>query len=58
MDPIRWLLRAKRWAQHPPSLRQVLLVLGVIAVCLVLVGIEALGLWPEGLAVHSLKTRP
>jgi hypothetical protein len=34
MDPIRWFLRAKRWAQKPPSEKQVLLVLGVIAACL------------------------
>lgn len=58
MDPIRWLLRAKRWAQHPPSLGRVLLVLGVIAACLALVGVEALGLWPDWLSVNSLKARP
>ena len=36
MDPFRWFLRAKRWAQKPPSEKQVLLVLGVIAACLAL----------------------
>ena len=41
MNP-RWLLKAKRWAQHPPSMRQVLLVLGVIAACLLLAGAERL----------------
>ncbi|MGA0538969.1 hypothetical protein [Neotabrizicola sp. VNH66] len=58
MDPIRWLLRAKRWAQHPPSMRQVLLVLGVIAACLLLVAVEAMGLWPDALSVNSLRARP
>ena len=36
MDPFRWFLRAKRWAQNPPSEKRVILVLGVIAACLAL----------------------
>jgi hypothetical protein len=35
-----WLIRAKRWAQHPPSVTRIKLVFGVILVCLILVGIE------------------
>ena len=41
MNP-RWLLRASQWARNPPPARQVWLVLGVIAACLVLAGIERL----------------
>lgn len=36
----RWLLRAKRLAQNPPSWGRVKLVLGVIALCLLIVGAE------------------
>ena len=55
MDPMHWMLRAKRWAQNPPPLRRVLLVLGVIAACLLLGAFEWLWGWPDWLAVNSLK---
>ena len=58
MNQLHWLLRAKRWVQNPPSMRQVLLVLGVIAACLLLVAVEAMGLWPDALSVNSLRPRP
>ncbi len=48
-----WLLRMARWARHPPSPGRVRLVLGVIAVCLVLAGIEAIWGWPQWLTVNS-----
>ena len=41
MNP-RWLLRASQWARNPPPARRVWLVLGVIAACLALAGIERL----------------
>jgi hypothetical protein len=47
-----WLIRAARWARNPPSLSRVLLVLGVVAACLVLYGIEWMGLWPDWLRVN------
>ncbi|ARO14762.1 hypothetical protein BVG79_01416 [Ketogulonicigenium robustum] len=31
---MRWLMRAKRWAQNPPSAKQVRFVFIVIAICL------------------------
>ncbi|GAA3877160.1 hypothetical protein [Celeribacter arenosi] len=40
MNELRWLMRAKRWAQHPPSSKRVKLVFGVIAFCLLLFAIE------------------
>lgn len=55
MDMIRWLLRAKRWAQHPPSPRRVMLVLAVVAVCLALAGIERFWGWPDWLTVEALR---
>lgn len=56
MNP-RWLLRAKRWAQKPPSTAQVLLVLGIIAVCLLLVAVERWIGWPDWLTVTPLSGR-
>ena len=55
MDLMVWLLRAKRWAQHPPSARRVALVMGVIAVCLAIAGAEALWGWPDWLRVNRLR---
>ncbi|TCM84944.1 hypothetical protein [Rhodovulum steppense] len=52
MNPL-WLLRAKRWAQHPPGASRVRLVLGVVALCLLLVLVEWLVGWPEALTVNS-----
>lgn len=48
MNPL-WLLRASKWARHPPSRRRVYLVLGVILICLLLYGIEQLWGWPDWL---------
>ena len=44
-----WLLRASRWSRRPPSLGRVAVVLGVLALCLALAGIERAGLWPDAL---------
>lgn len=53
-----WLLRAKRWAQNPPSARQVMLVFGVIAFCLMLFGLERVFGWPDWLTVNRLSAKP
>ncbi|VDC31970.1 hypothetical protein [Pseudogemmobacter humi] len=55
MDPMRWLLRAKRWAAHPPPMRRVLLVLGVIAACLALAAFEWIWGWPAWLTVNRMR---
>lgn len=52
MNPI-WFLRAKRWAQRPPSAARVKLVLAVIAICAALYGLELAGLWPEWLTLDA-----
>jgi hypothetical protein len=54
MNPI-WLLRMKRWVQHPPSLRRVLLVVGVVGVCLIIAGIESIWGWPDWLTVNKVR---
>ncbi|SFE77017.1 hypothetical protein [Roseivivax sediminis] len=46
MNPL-WLLRMRKWAQHPPSWRRVLLVLAVVAICAALFALERWALLPE-----------
>ena len=48
MNPL-WFLRAKRWAQNPPSPGRIKLVLAVIAVCMALFAVERLMGWPDWL---------
>jgi hypothetical protein len=45
MNP-RLLLRAAKWARHPPSTRRVVLGLVVVALCLGLAVLEWAGLMP------------
>ncbi|MBI1217883.1 MAG: hypothetical protein GC186_04980 [Rhodobacteraceae bacterium] len=52
MDPLRWLLRMSRWSRHPPPARQVAVVLGVVAACLLLAGIEHVWGWPAWATVN------
>ena len=47
MNNLIWLIRASRWARNPPSARRVRLILAIIAICLVIVGIEWMGWWPD-----------
>ncbi len=44
---MNWLVRAARWARNPPSLRKVIAFAIVLGVCLAIVGLERLGVWPE-----------
>lgn len=55
MDPLRWMMKAKRWAQNPPSMRQVIFYLAIIAACLAIFALEWFGAWPEWLRVNSLR---
>jgi len=50
MNPI-WFVRMARWARHPPSWSRVKLVVGVVALCLVLVVIERIWGWPAWLTL-------
>lgn len=53
MMNLRWLVRMARWAHRPPSPAMVKLVLGIVAVALVLAGVEMFLGWPEWLTVNS-----
>ncbi|GLS85119.1 hypothetical protein GCM10010873_00920 [Cypionkella aquatica] len=52
MNPI-WLIRMSRWARNPPPLWRVKLVLGVIALCFVLWGVEQFWGWPDWLSTNG-----
>jgi hypothetical protein len=52
---LRLLLRMKRLAQNPPSMRMVLLGLAIVAFCLILVGIETFIGWPEALTTDRAR---
>lgn len=54
---IRWLFRAARWAQHPPSAKRVKFVLAIVAVCAAVVAIEHYVGWPEALSMDPARGR-
>ncbi len=58
MNVLLWLTRAKRWAHKPPSEARVSLVFGVIAICLVIIGIEWAFGWPDWLTLNRLDAKP
>jgi len=47
-----WLLRLKRWVQHPPSKRQIWLILGVVGFCLAIYAVERWIGWPDFLTLE------
>lgn len=49
---MRWLLMAKRWAQNPPRMGRVKLVAAVVAVCVLIVIAEKMGLTPEWMSAE------
>ena len=58
MDLSRWLLRASRWSRNPPSAGRVKLVLGVVAVALVIAGMQWAGWWPDWAMLEPQPRRP
>lgn len=58
MNIIPWLVRAKRWAQNPPSEDRVKLVFAVVALSLLIAGYEWAFGWPSWLAVNSMSAKP
>ena len=47
MNNLIWLLRATRWVRRPPSRRQVITLLAIVAAGLIIAGLEHGGLWPD-----------
>jgi hypothetical protein len=58
MNVTRWLMKAKRWAQNPPSARQVAFYGGIAAASLAIAAVEWLWGWPAWLTVDSLRLKP
>lgn len=54
MNP-RWLLHAKRWAQNPPSMGRIKLVAAVVAICILIVVAEKMGLTPDWMAADRVR---
>jgi hypothetical protein len=50
-----WFYRMALWARNPPSARRVLQVFGLIAVLLLIFGLERFGYWPEALTTQRMK---
>ncbi len=55
---IHWLLRAKRWVQHPPSIKRLILVFAVVAICAAIYGIEHFIGWPDWLTAERIGRNP
>ncbi|SEM87156.1 hypothetical protein [Palleronia pelagia] len=55
---LHWMLRAKRWAQNPPSAKQVKFVLAIIAVCIALFAYERIMGWPDWLTPNNVGRMP
>jgi hypothetical protein len=53
MFNIRHMVRMAQWARHPPSDRRVKMVIGILAVCLLLFGIERIFGWPTWLTLPN-----
>lgn len=47
MNNLIWLLRASKWARHPPSARMVRLVLLIVAGGAAIALLQWLGWWPD-----------
>lgn len=57
LDP-RQLLRASMLARNPPSEKRVKFVFGVMAIALVIGGIEWMGWWPDWATSQRIPRTP
>ena len=53
-----FFLRMARWARHPPSPQRVKLMAILVALCVMLWGIDLMGWWPDWLAVNGRARLP
>ena len=54
MNP-RWLMRAKRWAQNPPSPAKIKFIAVIILICVILFAIEQIWGWPVWLTPNDMR---
>lgn len=50
---LHWLLRAKRWAQNPPSMGRVKFALAIILAVIALALVEKYVGWPDALTPNG-----
>ena len=55
MMNVHWLMRMRRWVQHPPSMGRVALVFAIIAICGVVLGLERAGWLPDWFAAERVR---
>ncbi|MGB3314625.1 MAG: hypothetical protein WBB85_09440 [Albidovulum sp.] len=55
---LRHFLRMAQWARNPPSAKRVALVFGVVALCLLLAGLEWAGVVPDGFGLAPGGDKP
>lgn len=58
MREMVWLMKARRWAQNPPSMRRVIFVFSIIAVAVAIFALDHFGVWPEALTLDRMPRRP
>ena len=51
----RLLVKAKRWAQNPPSPAKIKFMAAIIGLCLILYGFEQVWGWPAWLTPHNVR---
>jgi hypothetical protein len=54
MNP-RWLLRMRRWVDHPPSKQRMILIAVIIAAGLLIVSLEHWGYWPDWATAERMR---
>lgn len=57
MFNLNWLIRASRWARHPPSARTVKIVAAIVVAGLLIVAAEKMGFWPDWAQVDPSRGR-
>jgi hypothetical protein len=50
-----WLVRMRRWVQHPPSPAKIRIVLAVVALCAALFAVERYVGWPDWLTTEPVS---
>ena len=56
MNPLH-LLRMAKWARHGPSAKRVKLVFAVVAIALLIAGLDRMGWWPDWARTEPMQRR-
>jgi len=57
MNLLFWLARARRWVEHPPSMRRVILVFVAIGIAVAIYALDRAGLWPDWMRAEPQRLR-